>query len=354
MKIMIITPSLNIHGGIRVLVEWANTLSRRGHEVTLQVENGMILQNWINIEEEVAVLPGAYWSAENFDIVVAGTPYIANRLDPMRTPAKKFFLLQMAEDMFAPGNLEYVGNCRRSYSVNMPIIGISQWVEGWVRKWRGNKQMYYIGNGVSDNFTPGKKDKDLTILVEGWECYNPAKDVENLGPKVAKHLKAKYKARIVAYSQFPIKTAKNVPDEYYQAPAPQKLVKLYQRPQLMIKATRLDARSCAPVEAMACGTVTARAIEQGDDDLIHRYNCLRGEYDLDELIANAEKILDKEKLRKQLESNGAKYRKRFLSWDYWMEQVEGIFEADEQEINVSASSDFKTWAPMSRKRRLAP
>lgn len=335
MKILIISPSINIHGGIRVIVEWANHLSRAGHDVTLQIENGDLHPEWISIDDAVSKRPGPNWNPEGYDVAVATTPYIATRLDGVQTSAKKFFLLQMAENLFAPDNRNYVSTCRRSYAVDMPIIGISQWVEEYVRQYRGDKKMYYIGNGVSDHFQPGKKDEGLTVLAEGWECYNPAKDVNNYGPKCAQHLKEKYGARIIAYSQFPLKTMPAVPDEYYHAPAIEILTSLYQRPKLMIKATRFDARSCAPVEAMACGTVTARAIEKGDDDLIHEYNCLKGPYSLDTLIHNAERILDSDTFRKQLEANGRKYRKRYLSWTKWMEEVEKIFKEDEQEVGAA-------------------
>lgn len=330
MKILIISPSLNIHGGIRVLVEWANHLSRRGHDVTLQVEGGNMAADWIDIDPTVTVRPGPLWTAGAYDVAVAGTPSIALRLDPVPGP-KKFFLLQMAEDLFSPNDARYVKQCLMSYRVKMPIIGISKWVEEYVRNHgRNDGPMHYIGNGVTDHFRPGPKDEPLTVLVEGWECYNPAKDVSNLGPRVAAHLKEKYGARILAYSQFPLRTSPGVPDEYYHAPPLNILVSLYQRAHLMLKATRFDARSCAPVEAMACGTVTARAIEKGDDDLIDGYNALCSGYRLEDLTANAERLIEDKKLRAALEKNGRKYRARYLDWDKWMQEVERIFETDRQ------------------------
>ena len=328
MNILIISPSLNIHGGIRVLVEWANHLHKRGHSVTLQIESGPIVppNNWIDIDTGVSVMPGAFWKPNGFDIAVAGTPNIANRLDSATTTAKKFFLLQMAEDLFAPGTRGYVQQCLQSYRVRMPIIGISKWVEEYVRqKGRGEGVMHYIGNGVSDHFQPGKKDEQLTVLAEGWHGYNPAKDTYQLTAKVAKHLKQKYNASILAYSQFRCQHHSDVPDEYYTSPGTEQIKMLYQRAHFMVKATRYDARSCAPVEAMACGTPTVRALVKGDDDLIDGFNCIRGGYDLESLIFNAEKMAEDTGLRDKLASNGLAYRKQNLSWDYWMREVEKIF-----------------------------
>lgn len=337
MKILIITPSLNPHGGIRVLVEWANGLARRGHHVTLQSENGVITADWVDISPAVEVLPGQFWGLHGYDVAVAGTPAIARRMDPMSGSAERFFLLQMAEDMFAPNHKAWVETCHLSYQVKMPIIGISRWVEKHVRQWRGDGKMYYIGNGVSADFQPGKKDRDLTVIVECWGGYpgnsNPAKDINQLGPKVAEHLKQKYGARIIGMSQFPAWTYGHVPDEYFQKPDQQTWVRTMQRGHIMVKASRYDARSTAPVEAMACGVPTARALVEGDDDLIHEYNCLRGGYSMEELIGQAEQLINDEETRHTLAANGLEYREKYLSWDYWLGKVEGIFQGKDEMIS---------------------
>lgn len=329
MKILIISPSLNPHGGIRVLIEWANGLARRGHTVTLQVESGLIRVEWARISPQVEVLPGPLWELKGYDIAIAGTPNIALRMDDIKGATKKFFLLQMAEDMFAPGNRRYVADCHKSYQVKMPIIGISKWVEQHVRQWRGKGDMYYIGNGVSEDFKPGKKDRELAVVVECWGGYpgnsNPAKDIEQLGPKCAAHLKKKYGARIIAMSQFPAWVYAHVPDEYIYQPSHEAWIRTMQRGHLLIKASRLDARSTAPVEAMSCGVVTARALERGDDDLYHEYNCLRGGYSLDELVGHAERLIEDTALRAAIEANGLQYRRQYLSWNYWLGKAEEIF-----------------------------
>lgn len=323
MKILILCPSLNIHGGIRVIVEWANRLAARDHDVTLHVANGGP-QEWIEISRAVKLQFGGHWTANNFDITIATTPPLALDLDSRRTTGEKFYLLQMAEHLFAP-RTSFERQAIQSYNVNMPIIGISKWVEGLIKREHGRKApMYYIGNGVSEQFKPGVKDKDLTVLVEGWECYNAAKDVNNLGPKVAKELKERYGVKVIAFSQFQLKTMPDIPDEYHQSLNAAQMAALYQRATITIKASMYDARSCAPVEALACGTVTARAIHQGDDDLIHGYNCLRSGYDYKKLFHNADRLLSDVLLRKKLEKNGLAYRKQWLSWDFWMDIVEDI------------------------------
>lgn len=333
MRILITTPSLNVHGGIRVLVEWANHLNRRGHRVTLQVESGSMSADWIDIDEDVIVMPGPNWHIAGYDVAIAGCPPLALKMDGMQG-AKKFFLLQMAEHLFN-SNKGWQNLCFQSYQVAMPIIGISQWVEEEVRKHRRDGIMYYIGNGVTKHFKPGKRDDGLTILVEGWESgprgyKNPAKDTLYIGARVAAEIKKRYGARVIAFSQYPQQAHIGVADEYYRAPGTDQIAHLYQRATLMVKASIYDARSCAPVEAMACGTVTSRGLDFGDDDLENEYNCLRCEYDYDNVLKNTIRLIDDEGLRRRLESNGLRYRKTYLDWDKWMQEVENIIEADEQ------------------------
>lgn len=332
MKILILAPSLAIHGGVRVIVEWANHLAERGHEVVLQVIDPSKDRNWIQISDEVDLRFGQPldWA---FDVVLATTPPLAVQISQMDLRAKRFYLLQMAEDIFWSDNKRWVETCLKSYQVHFPIIGISQWVQSYIESKGRKGRTYYVGNGVSRDFQPGKKDEELTVLVEGWIGYNYAKDQDAIGPKVAKRLKEQYGAKIVAFSQFPLRNApaKLFPvheefDEYHTAPSGAELVQLYQRATIMVKASRYDARSCAPVEAMACGTVTARALTRGDDDLYHGINCLRCGYDEEELFGIASRLIEDNGLHLALQARGLRYRQEWLDWERWIQVIEDIFE----------------------------
>lgn len=326
MRIAYLTPSLNIHGGIRVLIEHCNHLAAKGHDVTLQ--------NFTGNQD-----PAKYWKIDSrvkvvyetgvrdiYDVVVAGSPPLANILQRSNIRGKKFFLLQMAEHLFMPGNIRFMMECNHSYQVPFPIIGISRWVEYLLKnEKKRNEPMYYIGNGVSEDFKPVVKPDEKIILIEGWESYNQAKDVSGEAHKVAKKLKEDGYT-IKAFSQFPIKTNPGIPHQYIQSPSQEELVKLYQEATILLKASRLDARSCAPVEAIACNTVPVRAILHGDDDLLHGYNAMVSGYgDTEQLYRNAKKVLEDDNFRFKLVANCKQYRKEFLSWNKWIDIVEGIY-----------------------------
>lgn len=331
MKVLIITPSLAPHGGVRVLVEHANGLARQGCDVTLQVVHKpeQTLPNWVDFHEDVEIQSGAIkYNPGRFDAIIYGSPFLAVQFYSHYKDANTFMLLQMCEELFNPENKAYVQQAIESYHLPIPIIGISQWNKERVldvHKRDPNLPYYLIGNGVSDNFCPGVKDEGLTVLVEGWVGYNPAKDTDAIAPRVARHLKQKYGAKIIAYSQFPLTHPQakhaDVPDEYYVTPTAEQIVRLNQRATFLLKASHYDARSCAPVEAMKCGTPTVRAIDLGDDDLIHKYNCLRGAYNYDEMICNAEMIIEDTDLLKGLKINGYVWGKNYLSWPMWSNEL---------------------------------
>jgi hypothetical protein len=206
--------------------------------------------------------------------------------------------------------------------------------------------MYYVGNGVSDDFKPGQKDEGLTVLVEGWGGYpgnnNQAKDVDLLACRVAEVLHNEYGAKIIAFSQFPLfdpnkpygdlrhaRQYEYILSEYHEAPHGEALVRLYQRTTFMLKASKYDARSCAPVEAMKCGTITIRAIERGDDDLIHGKNCCLTAYDFDDFSVAAgftayNFVNDGGKYLKLLEKNGLEYAAKELNWETRIDEIENI------------------------------
>jgi glycosyltransferase involved in cell wall biosynthesis len=327
MKILYLIPSLRPHGGIRVLVEHCNYMATFGHDVTMQNFGEGLTRPWLKIRPEVTQISGGNIT-DDYDVIVASTPPLALKLDQAKVSAKKFYFLQMAEHLFSKANKAYNQACYQSYKVKYPIIGISRWVEYVIREgWRGGLPMHYVGNGVAEDFWyNGEKPDELTVLVEGWETYGDAKDVSRMSPKIAKRLKEDYGAKIIAYSQFPLTYMKDVPDEYYQVPTAEKLIEINKRAHIMLKASMYDARSCAPVEALASGAIPVRAIMHGDDDLIHGVNCLRSAYGSEEAYyRNAVRAIMDGDLQRRIKDMQFVESYHNLNWDRHINNILDIF-----------------------------
>jgi len=321
MNIFITIPDFSRHGGIRVIVEWANRLTR-WHNVYLHPLRSQTDPSWLTIAPAVKVIDHSD-ALGIMDCLIITSPHSIHFQNRPDCPDKVFLFMQMAEHLFRPDDMAWRQACTEFYTSKHPMFCISAWNIDMLRKDFGRTgECIYIGNGVNmDDFPISHAPKDgKTVLVEGWEAGNPSKDYNRIGPAVARMLR-KYGYRILAYGIHPCRTLHHVPHEYYIKPDTNTLNMLYERATILIKASRYDARSCSPMEAMTKGTVTVRAIEKGDDDLVHDVNCYRTDYNMNSLLSLSLQLLRDADRREQLADACWVYVQRY-SWDYWMNIVE--------------------------------
>ena len=326
MKIALTVPSMSVpHGGIRIIIEWANRLSKN-HGVILFCRKGVTPPSWMTISRKVK-LTSNIRDMHFSNLLIICSPHDIDLIKTPGTPKRKIIFLQMLEHLFKPHDAAWGEKCDRTYASDLPLIALSQWNIDFIKKNYPNRgTVYHVGNGVNFKDFPidssCKKD-GRTVLVEGWESSNPSKDTYGIGPKVAERLRAEG-YRILAYSHLPLSRFVDVPHEYYLRPTIERLNDLYRRASILIKASRYDSRSCSPMEAMTKGCVTARAISIGDDDLVDDINCLRVDYnDEPGLYAAAKTLLTGRSLLARLRTNCLEYVQEH-SWDYWMPQIEEI------------------------------
>jgi hypothetical protein len=320
MKVLYTIPGWGRHGGVRVILEHVNRLTK-WHDVTLlALVRGKC--DWFDLNPKVKVIYHPQ-QARNIDVAVITSPHTIHWANVIRA-RKKLLFCQMAEHLFRPDNPFWFAKCQQFYQSPFPMMAISQWnIDLFKTEFGRTAPTHYIGNGVNlDDFPISTKPKDgKEILVEGWVAHNAAKDVDNIAPKVALRLKQEFGVRVLAYSQV-VNPGPFYPDEFYCKPDLAKMNELYERATIMIKASKYDARSCSPVEAMTKGTVTARAIIQGDDDLIQQENCLRVDYNEERLYLIAKSLLNRPRPT-HYEQSCREYVQTY-SWDYWMNVVNAI------------------------------
>lgn len=321
MKILVTTPCFAPHGGIRIILELANRLADH-HEVFLQ-NLGLDANRHLKIDPRVKVLPHDAWKSARPDLWLLTSPHATPLLE---RPGKKLLHLQMLEHLFRPNDAAWRRQCKAFYTAKYPLISISKWNIAALKKdyWRKDDNTFFMGTGVNTlQFPVEACPKDgKTVLVEGWAVGNPTKDSSRLAPKVARRLKAEG-YRILAYGLLPPADFADVPDEFHVKPDLATMNWLYREATILLKASVYDARSCSPMEAMTKGTVTARALRLGDEDLIHDVNCLRSDYcgagaELT-LYRNARCLLVNEKLHTRL-LYGCYEHVKTQSWEHWLPQ----------------------------------
>jgi hypothetical protein len=299
MQVFITIPAMTVpHGGIRVLIELANRLAAF-HDV--KIISTQRHCDWMKINVPV-IMEREYKGGE---VLIIGSPHHIHL-----TGKKTYTYCQMLEHHFAPNDRRWVARCHDFYTKH-EMISISHWNMDYIKS-ISSHPIHYTDTGVSyTDFPTEIVEKDFkTVLIEGWETGNISKDSDNIAAKVASRLKDEgYK--ILVYSSKPLTVLPEVPDEYHYRPSLEVINDLYRRATILIKATHMDARACAPLEAMTKGCVTVRAIDSGDDDLIHNVNCLRCDYNEERLYTYAKILLTNRKRFDRLQRECYKLDRRW-------------------------------------------
>jgi hypothetical protein len=313
MNIYITTPALTPNGGIRVILEVAHRLSKF-HNVTIYNESTINSCHWYPIECQIVNDTKGLGQA---DILIISSPH-SMHLTELKIKARVFAFNQMMEHLFQPNNRAFRMRCFQFY--NLETITISQWGINELRTFGNLKPIHYLGNGVNlDHFPIYSNKKDgKTILLESPEPINPTKDRDRIALKVALRLKNEG-YRVIGYG---VVKPKGV-DSFFVNPDLNTLNALYKEATILIKATLYDFRSTSPMEAGTKGTVTARAIIKGDDDLINEFNCLRVNYSEADLYTISKRLLEDEKLRTRLAKNMIAHIKE-NNWDKYIDQFNKI------------------------------
>ncbi len=285
MKIAITIPGFSQHGGINVILEWANRLTE-WHDVTL-ISNKLGKHQWYPLSPKVKVTTDIY--VVKYDCLIITSPHFAYLLDSKRLPKKVFVFMQMLENLFRPQDKAWQRACDKFYKAGHPMFYISEWNHEETK--RNNINDCYIGNGVNFDLFPLEYDnysdkRFNTIIVEGVEPTNETKDVDYIGARVAAELKRMYGFKVLGYAQKEPKKYLEVFDEFVIKPDLNTLNRLYSQSWLFIKATKCDARSTAPLEAATKQCVVVRGINRGDDDL-DVSNCYKTDYNFQHVLNSA-------------------------------------------------------------------
>lgn len=313
MKILYTFPLLNpVHGGAIIVMSHLKYLHKIfNHDVCLFIEKGDTTQiegfENIMVMKDSSVIP-------LFDIIVIGSPHSNWIMDEIKPHQKCFIFQQMDEIKFRPYDLRWKRECVRFYRSKFPLIHGAKWNEEVLKKWGRTGKTHYLPNGIDFDRFPIKKveKKDSIVLLESPESPNPAKDVNRLAIKAAKELR-EMGATIIGYGAHPPK--EKVYHDFFVNPNLERLNLLYEKASILLKATRFDHRALSPIEAMTKGCIPVRMIINGDDDLIHDYNCIRLPYGDHESLAGAAQILlDFPEARKEYAENCLTYVSG-LSWE---------------------------------------
>lgn len=321
MKIVYYLPGLGPCGGVRIVVEHCNRLAARGHDVSI-ITMSRGWPDWIDIQ--VPILNPNQRAA--CDIVVA-TGHQTVRPAMWVNAKQRYYFVQMMEHRFYPENSRGWHTALESFRLaryeEFGVITIANWLKKEMLT-RFDLPSVILPNGVNRNdFHPNLGRRERAILVEG-DGRNSAKDTEGISWRVALSLREEFGVELWGYSAS-TNPYMNKFDRFEMGPSTATMREMYSQAMFLLKASKYEGRACAPVEAMACGTASVRGIISGDDDLQDRVNCLRTDYDYDEVMRAGLVMTQDARLRQKLHDGALQYADQHLAWGPIITRLEHIF-----------------------------
>jgi hypothetical protein len=324
MRIVIVAPGLGPCGGARVIVELATRLKQRGHVVA--VTGPGIQPGWISYDFPIVPVHTLVNPTQPYDVVMATGHQTV--VPAMTLPAaRKFYYVQMLEHLFYTEGSGGWREARNTYPVagdaGFEFITIATWQQERLREeWDIEATMIPVAVN-RDHFYPDGP-KQSYILIEG-DDRNAAKDVERLGWRVGEALRHEYGVGLYGYAAYQHSHA-HIFDRFVVKPSEAQMRQLYSGALFLLKASKYEGRAGAVSEAMVCGTTCARAIIEGDEDVVDGYTGLRVPYEYGALLNAARRLMEDTRLRRRLEQNCRAYTKFHLLWGPAVDCLETTFQ----------------------------
>lgn len=324
-----VLPSLQISGGIYVVLEHASFLQDSGWDVDL-----LIPQTNLNFVEFKGHKFNSI-SLENskiiaqYDALVAtlySTLYIVLNYSKVK---RRLYLVQGYEtDFFSYENINRF-EAEKTYSIPFGVeyITISKWCETWLKKKYGQKPMF-APNGIDLNsFKEHKRElnkKKIRILIEG-NSLSPKKNVDESFKIVEKLDKNKYEIWYMSYKGKP-KSWYRV-DKFLSKIPYEKVKNVYEQCDILIKSSYLESFSYPPLEMMATGGYCIVVPNDGNREYLKdEENCLFYQLgDVDSAIHSIERLISDVKLQQHLYENGLDTSKK-RDWKNFKNQILSLYE----------------------------
>ncbi len=330
-NICFVLPSTNISGGVMVAIKHAIMLKNNGYDVTM-----------ININKETETVDKVYEKNEYVNVVPARKTEFLQHVDEMVATmwltleyVKKYtncldkrYLVQNYEtDFYKFGSFEKI-DCERTYNEIYPIkyLTISKWCKNWLEN-KYNKDTAYAPNGIDLTIFNERKRNfkgKIKILIEG-NCKDHYKNVDESFKITNKLDKNKYEIHYLSYQKEPKKWY--YVDKFYQAVPHDKVGKIYEKCDILIKSSLLESFSYPPLEMMATGGISVVVPNDGNIEYLKDgENCLLYKQgDIDDAINKIEEICSNKNLREKLIKGGIKTANE-RKWENIEKEILSLYE----------------------------
>ena len=352
MKINYTMFGTGLTGGVRVLLEIANGLVDRGHEVTITSLGSVNTHKWFPLKAEVSYVQRPflkkiinYGLKRVFDIDIyphveieelsKATPYCDINIatfcftvfSVFRSGKKgiPFYHMQHYEPLFFDD--QYLKKlAEETYYLPLNKIANSTWLKNQMKE-RYGYDLPVVNPAVDPGvFYPREVEKNtdkFRILCFGkqtkWKGFLEALEAMKIV------MKKRNDVEFIAYGTKQPSYKSDVPYKFVESPSDDELARLYSSTDIMICPSWYESFPLFPLEAMACGTPVITTPYGTEDYAFHEKNCLvvpaRDPKSLSDAVL---RLLGDEDLRENFKKEGPKTAKKF-TWDKTVDKVEKLF-----------------------------
>lgn len=325
-SVVYILPALGISGGVAVVLQHANRLSRRGWDVSIETMDPNSDVSWfpennVSIYHSSKIEKGAYR-----DIAIATHFSTVQELEKYQT-LKKMYFVQSDERRFDLKNFDEYSLCEKTYSLDgVEYMTEALWIQRWLFEEFG-KTSHYVPNGLDEKlFFASKpiipKTKKLRVLIEGSidfrykgvrEAYESIRGLD-------------LEVWMVSNCGYPEKDWKI--DNFFDKVPLAKMKDIYSSCDVLVKMSRVEGFFGPPLEAMACGCAVVTGKVTGYDEYIKDgFNALVVEQgDMAGARKHILKLMDDRSLLQHMRKNGFETAKEW-NWERSLKYLENAFHA---------------------------
>lgn len=326
-KIVYISPSTQISGGVMVIGQHLKYLQKRGYNVSFITQDGEKNLRWLD-NFSVPVVPYNYFKNSKSKLLDVAVATLWSTVDAVqKTTAKnKYYLVQNKEHFFYSKKDVNFKRAKRTYSTDINFLTVSKWCQKWLKD-DFEKNSQYIPNGISRSvFYKVKslktKNNKIRILIEG----NPSDSYKNVDESfkiINKLNKNEFEIWFISYGGKPKKWYYY--DKFFQKIPYGEMKKYYSSCNIFLKTSILESFSYPPLEMMACGGVCVVAENGGNKEYIkNNYNALTYKLgDIDVAVQKIRELATNEELRKKIIANGLRTVEQ-RSWNKSVDILEKI------------------------------
>ncbi len=350
-KINILVPGIFKSGGMKIIFDYANNLSERGHDINIYVpsvsydyEKGApdfrpnvrtvlrTVKNYTrsfsrffdirNVKISVVPVLNNFFIRDAYLSIATAWPtaYSLSDLNPGK--GKKLYLIQDYE--IWNSNIDKVDN---SYRMPMERITISNYLHDFIKE-KFNSDSTVILNGLDftllDNPAKDYSKKEKTISFINYE--NSRKNVETC-LKAVKAIKEKYEN--IKITSFGIEKYHSLPEyiKFYKCPSEEKIGEIYRETDIFLFLSRNEGFALPPAEAMACkcAVVTTKVGAVPEYSTDNESAIFVSPADIKDITDAVESLINDNNKLKQISEEGYISVRSKLNWNVSTDKFENIF-----------------------------